>query len=280
MPRTILLFALLLLALTARAAAAETFSDPKADFEIDIPSKAGQKVCILFPVERVNAKDCEKIDLNAVVFGAGPADMTLVGEAIIMDEGKPLLFVVQRQDRTSTPKPEQYDSLLDDLTGLSASDKAARPTEHGRRMAQVGAMSVPEVDLSFRSGGITLRAMVALIPVTDGAYVVAVLAPNRFPVTAGEAFERALRSVSVEAPRIDSPRPPDEPKKTSNSWILPVALGAGGGVVAIVILVVLLRRRGARKTREAAAAAEADRVKGISMVGGGPLGSSWKKQDG
>lgn len=277
MPRKILLLlTLVVAALSARVASADTFGDPKGDFEVDIPSKPGQKVCILFPIDRVNAKDCEKIDLDAVVFGSGPANMTLVGEAIIMDEGKPLLFVVQRQDRTSTPKPEQYDAILDDLIGLS-SERGGGPTEHGRRMAQVGAMKVPQVDLSFRSGGITLRAMVALIPVTDGAFVVAVVAPNRFPVTAGEAFERALRSVSVEAPRIDAPRPPEEPKKSTPTWILPVAIGSGGALVGIVVLVVLLRRRGARKAREAAAAAEAERMRGISTVGSGPLGSAWKK---
>lgn len=264
--------------LAARTARGETFTDPKGSFEIEIPAKPGQKVCILFPVERVNAKDCDKIDLDAVVFGSGPANTTLVGQAVIMDEGKPILFIVQRQDRTSTPRPDQYEALLDDITGKSASDRYQKPIEHGRRMAKVGAMTVPEVDLSFRAGGITLRAMVALIPVRDGAFVVAVLAPNRFPVTAGAAFERALESVSVEAPTPDPPK--DPPKQPTPAWILPAALGGAGGVVAIVVLVLLLRRRSARKEREALAKAEEDRVKGINMAGGGPLGSAWKKPGG
>lgn len=272
------MFAFVVLGASASTARAETFTDPKGNFEIDIPSKPGQKVCILFPVERVNAKDCEKIDLDSVVFGSGPANTTLVGEAIIMDEGKPVLFVVQRQDRTSTPRPDQYEAILDDITGKSASDRYQKPVEHGRRMAQVGAMTVPQVDLSFRAGNSVLRAMVALIPVKDGAFVVAILAPNRFPVTAGAAFERALQSVSVEAPTPDPPK--DPPKQPAPGWILPAALGGGGGVVAIVVLVLLLRRRSARKAREAVAQAEADRVKGISMAGSGPLGSAWKKPGG
>lgn len=278
MRRLLLVVVSLLSLVVVRTAGAETFTDPKGSFEIEIPAKPGQKVCILFPIERVNAKDCEKIDLDAVVFGSGPADTTLVGQAVIMDEGKPILFIVQRQDRTSTPRPEQYESLLDDITGKSASDRYQKPVEHGRRMAKVGAMTVPEVDLSFRAGGITLRAMVALIPVRDGAFIVAVLAPNRFPVTAGAAFERALESVSVEAPTPDPPK--DPPKQPMPGWILPVTLGGAGGVVVIVVLVILLRRRSARKERDAIAKAEEDRVKGVSMVGSGPLGSSWKKPNG
>ncbi|MFO0617661.1 MAG: hypothetical protein U0414_34015 [Polyangiaceae bacterium] len=262
--------------LVAPRALADTFSDPKGSFEIDIPAKPGQKVCILFPVDRVNGKDCEKIDLDAVVFGAGRSDSTLIGEAVIMDEGKPLVFIVQRQDRTSTPRPDQYDAMLDDLTGQSSTDRGPKPFEHGRRMAQVGAMTVPEVDLSFPAGGITLRAMVALIPVNDGAFVVAILAPNRFPVTAGEAFTRALQSVSVEAPTLDKPRP--EPKKVNTSWILPVVLGGAGFILAIVLVVFLVRRRRARREREAIAAAEAERMKGISVVGSGPLGSAYAKR--
>lgn len=262
--------------LWSSAAVAETFSDPKGDFEIDIPAAPGQKVCIVFPIERVKAQDCDKIDLSAFVFGAGPANTTLVGEAILMDDGKPLLFIVQRQDRAKTPKPEEYDQLLNELTGQS---DGPRPLEHGRRMAQVGAMTVPQVDLSLPVGNSVFRAMVALIPVTEGAYVVAVVAPNRFPVTAGQAFERALRSVSVEAPRLDTAAPPP-PKKASTGWILPVALGAGGGVIVVVALVVFLSRRSARKAREAAAAAEAARTAGVSMVGSGPLGSAWKKGSG